>query len=73
MLTSGHPEYVFQMVGDDDSVVVAERLTADGAEMWEDWRRGGVRFRKRYGRRYKCLKVAKMINKTLELSRWLTL
>ena len=47
MLTSGHPEYVFQMVGDDDSVVVAERLTADGAEMWEDWRRGGVRFRKR--------------------------
>ena len=36
------------MVGEDDSVGVAERLTADGAEMWEDWRRGGVRFRKRY-------------------------
>jgi len=38
---------VVQMVG-DDSDNDAERLTADGAEMWEDWRRGGIRLRKRY-------------------------
>ena len=35
----------WQTVGEDS--VIAERLTADGAEMWEEWRRGGIRFRKR--------------------------
>jgi len=34
-----------EMVG-DDSDNDAERLTADGAEMWEYWRRGGIRLRK---------------------------
>jgi len=33
-----------ETVGEDS--VIAERLTADGAEMWEEWRRGGIRFRK---------------------------
>ena len=34
-------------MGGEDSIDM-ERLTADGAEIWEDWRRGGIRFRKRY-------------------------